>query len=548
MNRPIVNINPIALMWLKSNRLTPAYKKRILALNKNEINAYFSDIKLNFGTAGIRTTIGPGTNQMNFFTYQQIAEGYSRWLLNNFTTPTVVVAHDNRLNAKYYSKVVANVLSSFGIKVILFKNNEITATPILSYAIRKHKTQGGINITASHNPKNYLGIKLYKENGAQIRDEDAYLIRELMPNNTDILNKYYLANKQLIFEFDDSIKQAYIQDSLYQLPNTNPKENKNFPFIYTAHHGAGSVDYEKFIKAFGYNGFIPVREQNFEDPYFSNSPSSNPEDIASFGLALEYANKFNAEIILASDPDADRLGVATLNDHDWVYLSGNEVGIIFTYYLLTTRKYNRKPFIVSTLVSNTFIDRIARKFNADVYRVGVGFKEVGNAIDIYMNQQDFVVAFEEAIGSITSITVRDKDSFQSGALMLEIYNFLSERNITLIEYLNHIYDEFGYWSGGTVSYLIQGSSAKALINQKLDFFKNAKLKHFLDYKIEKRYPLKDVNAFVWELQGNNKIIFRPSGTEPKFKVYFDLYSTDIDKAKDLLKYFQKGIDELVKNS
>lgn len=541
------NMNDVSMLWLQSDKVSNDDKEYIKSLTKQEIDTYFTKNKMVFGTAGIRSTIGVGTNQMNRFTYQQIAEGYARWLLLNAKEPIVIIGHDNRKNADLFTTVVADVLSSFDIRVLLFPNNELKATPIVSYAVRNLKADGGIMITASHNPKNYLGFKAYNKYGAQVLDSDTKKIVSLMPNNTSILNKDYFVRQELITELDTNITSTYFEACKKSLIQTDYSQSKNIPIIFTAHHGAGSYDLPNFLSSLGYNNVICVEQQCNPDPEFSFSPNSNPEDQISFELSLKYADKYKAEIMLGVDPDADRLGVVVKHNKKWKYLTGNEMGIIFTHYVLKNKQFNKTPLIISTYVSTSYIDKIAEAFKAKVIRTGTGFKWVGNSLEQNINDYDFVVAFEEAIGTLNSDINRDKDSFQAAALCLEIYNELNFQDKTLVDYLHQIYEEFGYYAGGTVSYLIQANEWKNEIEKRMKLFSKIKQKHIMGLKILDNKWNKKAEALEWSLENNIWIKFRVSGTEPKFKVYYDVNANSLLEAEEIFNSLKSEIDNILRS-
>lgn len=541
------NMNKISSLWVRSPKLSTDYKKFIYSMPKEQIDQYFTEQKMNFGTAGIRATMGPGTNQMNVYTYQQMAEGVARWVLLSKENPTVLIAHDNRKNADFYSKVVAKVLTSFNIKVLFFPNNELKATPITSYAIRKAKADAGIIITASHNPKNYLGFKVYNNFGAQILPEDANTIVALMPNNDVILDKEYKLNKDLIEYLDETMTERYFEDARKCLIKTDVNFHKNFPVVFTAHHGTGSYDLPKFLDTLGYKNIIKVEQQCIPDPEFTYSPISNPEDKRSFELSLEYAKKYHAEIMLGVDPDSDRLAVAVLHDNKWRYLTGNEMGIIFTYYVLKNKKFKQQPFIISTFVSTYYIDRIAKDYDAKVFRTPTGFKWVGNLLEQHYQTMDFVVGFEEAIGSLNSDINRDKDGFQAAALALEIFDECKQEDKTLIDYLNDIFSIYGAWAGETVSYLIQSPNWKEDMAVRMDYFAKMKNKSILNLKILEKKWNKKADALEWIMEDGMWIKFRMSGTEPKFKVYFNLYADKIEVANRMLEALKQEIDIILRS-
>lgn len=543
--------NKIYVDWYKSKKLSPMDQRILVGLSDNYVERNFTEEKMSFGTAGIRSVMGLGTNRMNEFTYAQMATGFALHILEKYGKGAkVIVAHDNRFNADKYSLVCANVLTSHGINVFLIEDNELKATPIISYLIIQLKLQGGIIVTASHNPKNYLGFKVYNNTGGQILPDEEKNISRLMPENKNIIRNEYTPNNDLISYISNEWITKYFEDAKACLIKTDVNVEKRFPIIFTAHHGTASYDLPKFLATLNYVNVIPVQEQCYPDPNFTNSPNSNPEDKESFKLALDYAKKNNSDIILAVDPDADRLGVAIKHKGEWRYITGNEMGTIFTYYLLENKNFGKNPYVVSTFVSTYLIDKIANQYGCKVYRTPTGFKWLGNQItqNIKNNLGNFVVAFEEAIGSLNSTINRDKDSFQASALALEIFDFYAQKEMSLIDVLEQeIYPKFGYWAGQTVSYLISGENWKEEITRIFENLKVHNIEKILDLKVKKIHWNEIGNVLEWNLEKGNWIKFRMSGTEPKFKIYYNLFGDSLEGSQKLLESVRKEVDFILKN-
>ena len=523
------SINKIYKLWRNNKFLPKDLNADLKKLSQEEINAYFKPEKMHFGTAGIRGIMGAGTHKMNIFTYQQMADGYARYIIKHFPkNPSVVIGHDNRINSDLFCITCANVLTSFGIKVYLFENNHLTPTPIISFAIRFLNANGGIIVTASHNPKEYNGFKAYNPDGGQILPDVANEIEKLMPQPEDILNNVYIGNKNLLAEIDDKIIDVYCQEAkkaLVKREIINIKKPE--PIILTTHHGTASNYLPKFLKELNFN-VIPVKEQCFVNSNFINSPSSNPEYFDSFNLSIKLAQKQKSKLLIGVDPDADRMAVMVKHNNQWRLITGNQMGIIFTHYLLNNRSYDRKPFIVSSYVSTNYIDMIAKKFNAYVNRTGTGFKWMGNYVSLHDGNESFVVAFEEAIGALNTNINRDKDSFTASALALEINYFCKQNKMDLIDYLEKIiFKEYGNWFGKTDSFVIKGLDWKNKVEQKMKFFQNYKKPTVGSYKIKKILYNKVGDCLEWWLDGKSWIKFRKSGTEPKMKAYYELYDKSL---------------------
>lgn len=543
------SINKIYELWRNNKFLPKDLKADLKKLSQEEINAYFKAEKMHFGTAGIRGIMGAGTHKMNIFTYQQMAHGYAKYIIKHFPkNPSVVIGHDNRINSDLFCITCANVLTSFGIKVYLFENNHLTPTPIISFAIRFLNANGGIIVTASHNPKEYNGFKAYNPDGGQILPDAANEIEKIMPQPESILNNVYIGDKNLLAEIDDKVIDVYFQEAKKALVKRGIINiKKSEPIILTTHHGTASNYLPKFLKELNFN-IIPVKEQCFVNSGFINSPSSNPEYFDSFDLSIKLAQKQKAKLLIGVDPDADRMAIMVKHNNQWRLITGNQMGIIFTHYLLNNRSYDRKPFIVSSYVSTNYIDMIAKKFNAYVTRTGTGFKWMGNYVSLHDGNENFVVAFEEAIGALNTNINRDKDSFTASALALEINYFCKQNKMDLIDYLEKvIFKEYGNWFGKTDSFVIKGLDWKNIVEQKMHFFQNYKKTTIDSYKIKRIAFNKVGDCLEWHLNGKSWIKFRRSGTEPKMKVYYELYDKPLitleKEYQSLHKFFADKIEK-----
>ncbi len=538
--------NKFKTQWLDSPFVSNEEKEIIKKYSDEELKTYFAEKQMKFGTAGIRAVMGPGTNLLNKFTYRQLAEGYAKFLLSKNEHPKVIIAHDNRRNNHVFTNECARVLTSFGIEVNLFEEDEMLATPIVSYLIRNLELDGGIIVTASHNPKEYNGFKVYNKTGGQVLPDEANLIESFFPANEGLLEPKYEINHNLIKYIPRTKVIDYYEAAKSCLIKTDVIADKKFPVIFTAHHGTASKTLPKFLEIIGYSNIIPVIEQCFEDCDFKNSDCSNPEEKKSFELALEYAQKHDAKIMLGVDPDADRLAVVIKDKKgEWVYLTGNEMGIIFTYYVFNNKETIKDKFVVSTFVSTSLIDRIAKHFNAEVIRTATGFKWLANEVEKNYEQKEFIVAFEEAIGSLNSTINRDKDSFQAAALALEIFNYYDEKGMTLIELLeNEIYPMYGYWKGTTVSNTINSLDWKDQANKILDYFKSYKEPLNEDIKLIKNNWNEQGQCVELFFEKEITVRLRVSGTEPKYKFYYDVYGETLEDSKKKFEMVKKAIEKI----
>lgn len=520
-------MNNIYKTWLNHINVSDDLKKQMKKMDAKTVDAAFSSKPLKFGTAGYRAIMGPGTTFLNVHTYQQLASGYAKFILKNSksSSPTVLIAHDNRANANEFSYAIIAVLTSYGIKVKLFKDNLPMLTPIVSYCVRKLKLDGAINITASHNPKEYNGFKAYNSTGAQVTNEEANQISSLCLKWDEILNAKFIINHNMISYISESVIDRYLKKIKKSLFFNKVDKKQNI--IYSCHHGAGSRYVANFLRSLGHN-IIDVKEQNYFDESFTNSPFPNPEDSKSFELSLEYARKYNASIMLGVDPDADRLAVAIKHNKKWYYLNGNQTGILLSYYILYQRRNEKNivPIIISTHVSNNLINKIAEDFNAIVIRTATGFKNIGLAMDKINNKNSyFCIGFEEAIGSCPIDFIREKDSLSSAAFVLDMINYFAiEENMDLIEVLyKRIFSKYGNWFGKTISLTIPGYDWKLRAQKIEDKLIDLKIKSINGWKVNDIFWNESGQCLEWILNNNSWIKFRISGTEPKFKIYYNLF-------------------------
>lgn len=518
-------MNKIYDYWFKHKNVSKDLKKIMKKMSPEEIEYSFVEKFPSFGTAGYREIMMPGNIYGNEKTYQMLALGYANYILkvNQMVKPLVIVGHDNRKNAIEFTNIIIAVLTSKGIAVKLFKDNRPMFTPIISFCIRTLRAQGGINITASHNPKEYNGFKIYNSSGSQLLDSETAIVISGMPNWKNNLDYQFIANTNLISEVPESIVKCYLNEIKNNLRIHVPEANDKIAIIYTPHHGVGCEIMTEFLTSLGHN-IIPVKKQNFFSETFKNSPIPNPEDPASFKLSLNLAKRKKAHLMLAVDPDGDRFACAIRNNYIWYYLNGNQMGILFTNYLLKKYEGDKTPVIITTYVSTNLVDKIAKKYNAKVIRTNTGFKNLGNAMNNLNKDEHLLIAFEEAIGCCILSHHREKDGISSAALLTQMYKDYLKAGLTLVNVLEEvIYPEYGYIYNKTCSLIIPGTNWKEKAKNLRDEALTLDFDHFFDFKILNKTwnPLGE--CIEWELSNNSWIKFRVSGTEPKFKVYFNLY-------------------------
>ena len=545
------NVSPEILAkaksWL-SDQYDDETRKRVQYLidnDPNELTESFYRI-LEFGTGGLRGIMGVGTNRMNIYTVAMATQGlanYIKMMFADMKNPQIAIAYDCRNNSKEFAQITADVMTANGIKVFLF--SALRPTPELSFAIRELKCQSGIVVTASHNPKEYNGYKVYWEDGGQVvSPHDKNIIAEVQ-KITDISMVKMKRNAKLIEKLDDSFDEIYLNKVMsLSLSPKLIKKHKNLSFVYTPIHGTGGQVMPKLFAKAGFKNFSPVEEQMITDGNFPTVVSPNPEEKAAMNMAIEKAKAMKADIVLATDPDADRVGLAVRDDNgDFLLLNGNQTASILTYYILTRwdelGKLTGKEFIVKTIVTSDLLLKIANKFNVKTYDVLTGFKYIADKI---LNKPDeqFICGGEESYGFLVGDFVRDKDAIITCFMLAEATAWAAEQGKTLYQLLKEIYKEFGVYREKLVSLTKKGISGieeikKMMLEFRVNPPKNllgSRITEIRDYKlgISKdinfgvetviNLPKSDVLQFFTE--DGIKVSVRPSGTEPKIKFYFGM--------------------------
>ena len=571
------NVSPEILekakSWLSSqyDEETRKQVQNLIDNDPNELTESFYRI-LEFGTGGLRGIMGVGTNRMNIYTVAMATQGLANYIKMKFAdmkTPQVAIAYDCRNNSKEFAKITADVMTANGIKVFLF--SALRPTPELSFAIRELKCQSGIVVTASHNPKEYNGYKVYWEDGGQIvAPHDKNIISEVQ-KITDISMVKRKGNAKLLEMLGDEFDEIYLTKVMsLSLSPKLIKKHKNLSFVYTPIHGTGGQVMPKLFAKAGFKNFYPVEEQMVTDGNFPTVVSPNPEEPAAMSMAIEKAKAMKADVVLATDPDADRVGVAVRDDNgEFLLLNGNQTASILTYYILTRweelGKLTGKEFIVKTIVTSDLLLRIAEKFNVKTYDVLTGFKFIADKI-LNKPEEQFICGGEESYGFLVGDFVRDKDAIITCFMLAEATSWAAEQGRTLYQILKEIYMEFGVYREKLVSLTKKGISGIEEIKQMmLEFRKNppknllgSRITEIRDYKLgiskDMNYgvetvinlPKSDVLQFFTE--DGIKVSVRPSGTEPKIKFYFSM-NEPLEKLGELHGVEQElneNLDELAK--
>ena len=533
------------LLWLKRTENLGYLHDELKSIegNENEINDRFYR-ELAFGTGGLRGIIGAGTNRMNIFTVGRATDGLADYVNANFEYRSVVIAYDTRNHSREFAKRSADILSAKGIKVYIFK--EVTATPILSYAVRKLKASAGIVITASHNPKEYNGYKVYNERGCQITGIAAKEITERISVKSYFTE--YKENKELITWIKDEILDEFIED-IYSL-SIFKKVSENAPkIVYTPLNGTGNIPVRMILNKIGVKDVTVVKEQEMPDGNFTTCPYPNPEEPVALELALKEGGEINAELVLATDPDADRVGIAVRNDNgEFVLLNGNETGILLMNYILERKSsaniLGKSPCIIKTIVTTDMAFSIAGKYGCKIKEVLTGFKYIGEAMD---SLENYVMGLEESYGYLIGKHTRDKDAVSTVMIAVEMCAYYKSLGKTLYNVLSELYNEHGYYITDLTSKTYKGASGAIRMRE---IISNIKAKASLDIDSESfeftdfslgvdGLPKSDVLRFK---NSDVRILIRPSGTEPKLKIYYQIKAHSNEKAKEKLKYIKEKVE------
>lgn len=508
------------------------------------IDAFYKDLE--FGTGGLRGIMGAGSNRMNIYTVGMATQGLANYLKKNFANlPLIKVAvcHDCRNNSRLFAETVANIFSANGIKVYLF--DDMRPTPECSFAIRHFGCQSGVNITASHNPREYNGYKAYWEDGAQVlAPHDKGIIDEV--NQVKVADVKFKGNPELIEIIGEEVDKLYLD--MVKTISIDPaviERQKDLKIVYTPLHGTGMMLIPQSLKLWGFNNVHCVKEQMVRSGDFPTVVSPNPENGEALTLALRDAKEIDADIVMASDPDADRVGMACKNDKgEWVLINGNQTCLLFLYYIITNRiktgKMKPNDFIVKTIVTTEVIKKIADKNNIEMRDCYTGFKWIANEIRKSEGKQKYIGGGEESYGFMAQDFVRDKDAVSACSLLAEICAYAKDQGKTLYELLMDIYLEYGFSKEFTINVVKPGKSGADEIKAMMENYRNNPPKEIAGSKVAISKDFQTLqqtdsngvvtkldmpetsNVLQWFCEDGTKVSVRPSGTEPKIKFYLEV--------------------------
>lgn len=527
---------------------------------------------LEFGTGGLRGVIGAGTNRMNIYTVRHATQGLANYVNEEYSNPSVAIAYDSRIKSDIFAKNAASVLAANGIKVYIY--NELMPTPMLSYAVRALKCQAGIVVTASHNPAKYNGYKVYGDDGCQITLKGAAAVLEKI-NELDVFNDIKissfddgLANGSISYIGEDIIN-SYFDSVLTQGINIDLCAESGLKVVYTPLNGTGNKPVRTILSKIGIKDVTVVEEQEMPDGNFTTCPYPNPEIREALELGLKKCEEVKPDLLLATDPDCDRVGIAVPSDNGYVLFSGNEVGAMLLEYICSERTKKgtmpKNPIAVKTIVTTDIVNEIGKAYNVEIIDVLTGFKFIGEQIGLLEKkgeEERYIFGFEESYGYLSGGYVRDKDAVNASMLICEMAAYYRTQDITLLQARENLYKKYGVYYHSLHSFTFEGESGMIKMNNIMNTLRNDHLAEIAglkvvridDYKLsiskdvitgassDITLPKSDVLAFF--LEGGAKVIVRPSGTEPKIKTYYTAKAPTYEEATALEAKLSDGFSKL----
>ncbi len=523
--------------------------ERVLSMSDEEYVGAFSG-NLEFGTAGLRGYMDAGTNRMNIYTVKKAAIAIAKWILKNDARERgIAIGYDVRHHSRDFANITVSVMKYFNIKYYFF--DEIVATPHLSYAVRHLETFCGVMVTASHNPKDYNGYKVYKKTGSQILEDDAEVIEKFMNEITEKEFTDIPDVEPVSFDFKPVFNEYY--KDIMSLSMNDDKTR--FKMVYSPFNGCGEKTAKAILKDKNVDYFIP-KEQEYPDPDFTTIPYPNPEVKETFSLAIELAKKENADLIVVNDPDADRMAFASRVGEEFKIFSGNEIGAILIYYIVNARKdleLDTNGRVVKTIVTDDLGIEIAKDFGYKTYETLTGFKNIAVfANELDGKDEEFVFGYEESIGYEIGSAVRDKDGLSALLYVIDAYRYFKNKDMTFQSVFEEIYKKYGYHVENNFSIYFEGVDSNEKMNGVMKEFREDFVDYLFDIEVDKRkdYLLETgnmkTNALIYNLKNGIKICMRPSGTEPKLKIYMYGVGDDREKIKKELDMLRKKVEQFTK--
>ncbi|MBE6790733.1 MAG: phospho-sugar mutase [Ruminococcaceae bacterium] len=563
------DINKLYSLWCeKATEKEVLDELKSVEGNEKEILDRFWQ-NLTFGTGGLRGVLGAGTNRMNVYTVSQATQGLADYLNEAFSSPSVAVGYDSRINSDKFARAAASVLAANGIKVYIFK--ELMPTPIVAYAVKELGCSSGIVITASHNPSKYNGYKCYDERGYQMTDEAAERTLQYI-NKCDIFDDVKTMDFEKgvedgIIEFiEDSFLDKYFSLVLSRSINPETAKNTDLSVIYTPLNGTGNKPVRKILSMMGIKDVTVVPVQENPDGRFPTCSFPNPEIRDAFNEALKLTENKKADLLLATDPDCDRVGIAVLTNGEYKLLTGNDVGCLLVDYILSEKKKKgtlcESPVIIKSIVSSDMATAVAESHGAEVRNVLTGFKYIGELMTALQEKGEenrFELGFEESYGYLSGMHTKDKDAVNASMLICEMAAFYKQQCKTLVDVMNELYERFGFWNNALFNFGFEGADGMKKMLSMMDSLRNGApeklggkvIAGVEDYKTGKALDVKtgetkaldfpSSNVIIFVMENKDKVIIRPSGTEPKIKIYAMVQGENEAAAKAQTEEYKKDI-------
>ena len=532
--------------WLNTS-IDEQAKQEIISLRENNVNE-FNDAfyrTLEFGTGGLRGVMGIGTNRMNKYIVAMTTQGFCNYIAENNQRKQIktVISYDSRNNSREFAKITARVMAANGFKVYLFE--DIRPTPELSFAVRELKADAGVMLTASHNPKEYNGYKAYWNDGAQLTSPHDELVIEKVNAITDLSQVKMQDDDKNITIIGEDMDKIYLEKvKSISINSQCIKKQKDLKIVYTPLHGTGISLVPKALKAYGFENVICVKEQSIPDGNFPTCVSPNPEEPAALEMGIKLAKEIDADMLLATDPDADREAIAVKdNKGEWIILNGNQTASLLTYYLLSANKnanaLKGNEYIIKTVVTTDLINKIAEDFSVEYFDVLTGFKHIASKIREHEGKKRYIGGGEESFGYLIGDFVRDKDAVSACCILAEMVACLKEEGTNLYDFLLQLYTKYGFFQEKQVSITRKGKTGAEEIQKMMMNFRNNPPKQLdndevveiIDYLETEKTQLPKSNVLQYLLKSGSKVSVRPSGTEPKIKFYFSIVIPMKDKGE-----------------
>ena len=560
-------------LWLRNATNDPDLTSELESIRGNDAEILDRFYRcLEFGTGGLRGVIGAGTNRMNVYTVAQATQGLANYLNEEFEEPSVAIGYDSRIKSQLFAETAAGVLAANGIKVYIY--SELMPTPMISYAVMRLHCSSGIVITASHNPSKYNGYKCYDSKGYQMTDEGA-------KKTYDYISKVDIFNDVKMMSFDDALAEDMVDfiedwliddfysDVLSRQIEKGICKKADLKVIYSPLNGTGNKPVKTILKKIGVKDLKIVLAQEKPDGNFPTCPFPNPEIQQVFEEGMKLTNDFPADIMLATDPDCDRVGIAVRHNGEYKLMTGNEVGCMLTEYILSRRKAQGtlcdNPVVVKTIVTTELIRAIAKEYNAEVFDLLTGFKYIGELIEQLKEKGEeyrYELGLEESYGYLTGTHARDKDAVNASMMIIEMAAYYKTQGKTLVDVMNGLYEKHGMYLNTLLNFGFEGADGMKKMADMMDSMRNnppaeiggIKVKKVSDYLTSKAtdtetgatevIDLPSSNVLSYALEDDNKVVIRPSGTEPKIKIYITAHSDTRDNAEKLKDVFAESIKKI----